>query len=343
MNRDIILLFVAIIGIAVAMGMVYITFQGKKRGYPVHEINFYIIGAFALMYFLFSLFVIFDSDGNAYLFEFDSSTNYYTADGDVWYLDGKGYLVNRKDPTTKYKTADVYLNKEGELIIDQVGGYEQTDWNPDVFINNDKSRAYSILDCRWNLWGRLLLPEAKGVYVENSYLAPVAIFSTANLEMKNTFISEFLSFTCIIMLIPFFFVIIKLGYYIIRVFFMREKQVKNDIQYSIYRDIAITAYSYIQIIAMSETSSSFFKACLYLILWTVFGLLVIPYLQGGAQIDFLICNSGEQDSSPKYTLKEMRMQSDKGEINSWRKRYLTLTGIYVVLWIIDSIVVAFYG
>ena len=43
MNRDIILLFVAIIGIAVAMGMVYITFQGKKRGYPVHEINFYII------------------------------------------------------------------------------------------------------------------------------------------------------------------------------------------------------------------------------------------------------------------------------------------------------------
>ena len=60
-------------------------------------------------------------------------------------------------------------------------------------------------------------------------------------------------------------------------------------------------------------------------------------------VDFLICNSGEQDSSPKYTLKEMRMQSDKGEINSWRKRYLTLTGIYVVLWIIDSIVVAFYG
>ncbi|MDY4969593.1 MAG: hypothetical protein SO101_04960 [Lachnospiraceae bacterium] len=343
MNRDMILLFVAIIGITAATGMVYITFQGKKRGYPVHEINFYIIGSFALIYFLFSLFVIFDSDGNAYLFEFDSSTNYYTADGDLWYLDGKGYLVNRKDPTMKYKTADVYLDNEGELIIDQEGEYGQTDWNPDVFINNDKSRAYSISVCRWNLWGRLLLPEARGVYVENLYLAPAAIFSTAELEMKNTFISEFLSFTCIIMMIPFFFVIIKLGYYIIRAFFMREKQVKNDIQYSIYRDIAITVYSYIQIIAMSETSSSFFKACLYLVLWTVFGLLAIPYLQGRAQIDFLICNSGEQDSSPKYTLKEMRMQSDKGEINSWRKRYLTLTGIYVVLWIIDSIVVAFYG
>ena len=282
----------------------------------------------------------------AYLFEFDSTTNYYTADGDAWYLDGKGYLVNRKDPTTKYATSDVYLNREGELIIDQEGLYEQTDWNPDVFISSDKSRAYSISYCRWNLWGRLLLPEAKGVYVGNSYLAPAAIFRIANLEnleMKNTFIIEFLSFTCIIMLIPFSLVIIKLGYYIIRAFFMREKQVKNDIQYSIYRDIAITAYSYIQIIAMSETSSSFFTACLYLILWTVFGFLAIPYLQGGAQIDFLICNSGEQDSSPKYTLKEMRMQSDKGEINSWRKRYLTLTGIYVVLWIIDSIVVAFYG
>ena len=77
----------------------------------------------------------------------------------------------------------------------------------------------------------------------NSYLAPAAIFRIANfenLEMKNSFIIEFLSFTCIIMLIPFSLVIIKLGYYIIRAFFMREKQVKNDIQYSIYRDIAIT-------------------------------------------------------------------------------------------------------
>ena len=112
MNREIILLLVAIIGIAVTTGMVYITFQGKKGGYPVHEINFYIIGAFALIYFLFRMFVIFDSDGNAYLFEFDSTTNYYTADGDAWYLDGKGYLVNRKDPTTKYATSDVYLNRE---------------------------------------------------------------------------------------------------------------------------------------------------------------------------------------------------------------------------------------
>lgn len=343
MNRDIILLLVAITGIIAVAVMVFITFQGRKKGHPVHEINFYIIGAFALIYFLFSLFVMFDSDGNAYLFEFDSTTNYYTADGDAWYLDGKGYLVNRKDPTTKYEAADVYLNREGELIIDQKGLYEQTDWNPDVFISSDKSRAYSISDCRWNLWGRLLLPEAKGVYVGNSYLAPAAIFSTANLETKNTFISEFLSLTCIIMLIPFFFVIIKLGYYVIRVFFMKEKQVKNDIQYSIYRDVAITAYSYIQINAVSETSSSFFKAGLLLILWTVFGLLAIPYVQGGAQIDFLSCSSGEQDSIKKYTLKEMRMQSDKGEISSWRKRYLILTGIYVMLWIIDSLVVAFCG
>lgn len=333
--------------VVIVLIYVFLFLRGKRTGKPIWT-EFLVwtgISVAALM-----MLNVFFSENRDY--DRFGNVNYYgeknLEDGDLEKSGTSGNLIFQDSDGNQYRireyqAVDVksqekrcalqncYLNHKGILEFDMEGKYTPT-YDPDIFINSDGKRVYTLWSCWWTWYGGFNSPEGTGIYVGNCYIQPM--HTSDNPGFLEGILLALLSITTV-------------GIPGISIIFLVKR---------ISRDEKETSQSYdkffLRCFGMLESMLLFnsFSMIGFLILLPVFLVstyVLMPFLDGAAELERRRKMEKEWEGLSACRVSEMKKYANRSHVNWMRKKCMLTCTLYFLCWltctILNSVAVYRYG
>lgn len=346
MNRYNLLLCIKFVLILSLIILICIYMYRKRQNKP----NWYIVVKVVMIYIIVFLFggmlIDFDNNDNVFfysiinnkLYEIKGFSQFIETEREIWeyniYTTENGnqfiveqehescFLVDRDNMNNKFMENQCYIAKDGILQIDLNNSYIKLDDN--IYLDNQKNRVYRLNFCSYNIFGKLVINDNDGFYLNDKYIQPKIIED--NLENETT-LSRYIKLLIIITLFtPLVIYIFKL------LSFKTQRSIKKF--YKLESDFSTYLISLIQIMLISIVSSSFVISLEILIITIVLALIIIAFLQGSFQIEL---DMGEEKIEKEYpfgfTLQFYFQNRNVKEVCKMQKKYLFYVILYYILWL----------
>jgi len=129
--------------------------------------------------FMLEMVVVRDADGNFFAIIYDTGAVFYDTDHNRYILEDAAeddetwwILVNEENTDIKMDPYETFINSDGDIVLEDVSSYITTK-NSSVMLTPDGQKRYILLFARRNLFGKLNLPESKGIEIGETLLSPV--------------------------------------------------------------------------------------------------------------------------------------------------------------------------
>lgn len=304
---------------------------GKAMKRPIYWINLLIIGIVLCMMFFYSSDYVFDRDGIRYE-EIEwingayKNQMYYTKDGQAFHIQNETVVFADGEKT--FLLSCVYLDADGYLVFDWDDSFERLN-DSGVYLSDEYGHVYDLQSCSWNIFGKFVIPEKKGIVICGTYIYPFSVCEEYPV-LKDQILSNIGGW---FMAAPFLFINLRILYLIMKQKHFEKKNLDQKLYYNCM--CYIVSISAVGVIYIIDSADSFMCFFIYELLFSSIMLIVIPLIQGRTYVEHT------DDIEKRYPrgmmLRDLIENSVPSEVSLWRKRYIGLVFIDICLWIVICI------
>lgn len=319
-----------ILGILVLIFIVYRYIAGRKKEKSVFQLNTFIAAIYIIAFLIFNTMIVYDKNGVMYEIEdFYDNAFFYTESEESFRIEGD-YLVCTSDNNLKYSIDICFIDENGYLIFDSDKAFKKTEFI-DVYFNG-KDKVYPVRSCSWNMWGKLVIPEYKGINVQDKFFY---FHNTVYERMMDIEMEEQLSALMIILWVPVavslvLFSIYSFGRIYDMYLYTQKKNESVGAKAQMLSEKYFSKWELSFVIAIEagvieEFATSLYGIIVFLILYGIVIWMIIPYAQGAMVLD--------NEAFESATLKQLKAASNSRAVRKGRIGYL-IGVIYISIGII---------